>query len=48
LKNDGENMNQLSVAIESLHFAVRTLPGVLSRFSEAESELRPFPEWWTK
>jgi hypothetical protein len=41
-------MNEMSAAIERLRFAVRTLPGVLSRFSEAESDLRPSPERWTK
>jgi hypothetical protein len=35
-------------AIERLRFAVRTLPGVLAGFSDAESELRPSPERWTK
>jgi hypothetical protein len=41
-------MNQMSAAIERLRFAVRTLPGVLARYSEAESEQRPSPERWTK
>jgi hypothetical protein len=41
-------MTQMPAAIERLRFAVRTLPGVLSYFSEAESEQRPFPERWTK
>ena len=41
-------MNQLPAAIERLRFAVRTLPGVLSRFSEAESERRTSPERWTR
>jgi DinB superfamily len=41
-------MNPMTAAIERLRFAVRTLPGVLSRFSEAESEERPSPERWTK
>src|SRR5437762_13984687 len=41
-------MNQMPTAIERLRFAVRTLPGLLSRFSEAESEQRPSPERWTK
>jgi GNAT superfamily N-acetyltransferase len=41
-------MNQLPAAIERLRFAVRTLPGVLSCFSEAESDERPSPERWTK
>ena len=35
-------------AIDRLRFAVRTLPSVLSRFTEAESEVRPSPERWTK
>ena len=35
-------------AIERLRFAVRTLPGVLAGFSEAESEERPGPGRWTK
>jgi hypothetical protein len=35
-------------ALERLRFAVRTLPGVLAGFSEAESEQRPSPERWTK
>lgn len=34
-------------AIERLKFAVRTLPGVLAKYSEAESEQRPAPERWT-
>jgi hypothetical protein len=38
----------MSNAIERLRYAVRTLPGVLARFSEAESEVRPAPERWTK
>jgi hypothetical protein len=41
-------MNEMSAAIERLRFAVRTLPGVLAGFSEAESERRPSPERWTK
>src|ERR1700682_2956826 len=41
-------MNQFPVAIERLRFAVRTLPGVLSRCAEAESEVRPSPERWSK
>jgi hypothetical protein len=41
-------MNQMPTAIERLRYAVRTLPGVLSRFSEAESEQRLSPERWTK
>ena len=41
-------MSQMPAAIERLRFAVRTLPGVLARFSEAESEQRPSPERWTK
>jgi len=41
-------MNAVSAALERLRFAVRTLPGVLSRFSEAESEQRPAPERWTR
>ena len=41
-------MNQIPDAIERLRFAVRTLPGVLSGFSEAESEERPSPERWTR
>jgi hypothetical protein len=41
-------MNEMSAAIERLRFAVRTLPGILSRLSEAESDLRPSPERWTK
>jgi hypothetical protein len=35
-------------AIDRLEFAVRTLPGVLAGFSEAESERRPSPERWSK
>jgi hypothetical protein len=34
-------MNEMSAAIERLRFAVRTLPGVLAGFSEAESDQRP-------
>src|SRR5215468_10949110 len=41
-------MNELSAALECLRFAVRTLPGVLAGFSEAESEQRPAPERWTR
>jgi len=41
-------MNQMSAAIERLRFAVRTLAGVLSRYSEAESEQQLSPERWTK
>jgi mannose-6-phosphate isomerase-like protein (cupin superfamily) len=41
-------MNQMSGALDRLRVAVRTLPGVLSCFSEAESEERPAPERWTK
>src|SRR5262249_26785361 len=37
-----------SAALERLRFAVRTLPGILARFSEAESEQRPAPDRWTK
>src|SRR5437660_2760935 len=44
----GEWMSEMSAAIERLRFAVRTLPGVLAGFSEAESEQRPSPERWTK
>ena len=35
-------------AIERLSFAIRTLPGILAEFTEAESERRPSPERWTK
>jgi hypothetical protein len=41
-------MDPMPAAIERLRFAVRTLPGVLSRFSEAESEQRPSPERWSR
>jgi hypothetical protein len=41
-------MIEMSAAIERLRFAVRTLPGVLAEFSEAESERRPAPERWTR
>jgi hypothetical protein len=41
-------MKEMSAAIERLRFAVRTLPGVLAGFSEAESEQRLSPERWTK
>src|SRR5690349_21860956 len=41
-------MNEKAAAIERLRFAVRTLPGVLAGFSEAESEQRLAPERWTK
>jgi hypothetical protein len=41
-------MSEMSAAIERLRFAVRTLPGVLTGFSEAESEQRPSPERWTR
>ena len=35
-------------AIDRLQFAVRTLPGVLAGFSEAQSEQRSSPGRWTK
>lgn len=35
-------------AIDRLRSAVRTLPGILAGFSEAESERRPAPGRWTK
>jgi hypothetical protein len=35
-------------AIERLRFAIRTLPGILSRFSEIESEQQPAPQRWSK
>jgi hypothetical protein len=41
-------MQGMTDAIGRLWFAVRTLPGVLADFSEAESELRPSPERWTR
>ena len=41
-------MNRMPPSIERLRFAICTLPGILSSFSEAESELRPSPERWTK
>ncbi len=41
-------MNEMSAAIERLRFAVRTLPGILTGFSESESEQRPSPERWTR
>ena len=41
-------MNEMSVAIERLQFAIRTLPAILAGFTEAESEQRPTPERWTK
>lgn len=41
-------MDSMSAALERLQYAVRTLPGVLSRFTEKESEQRPAPERWTK
>jgi hypothetical protein len=41
-------MDQKSSAIERLRHAVRTLPGILARFSEVESEQRPAPERWTR
>ncbi len=41
-------MSQMLTAVERLRIAVRTLPGVLARFSEAESEQRPSPERWTR
>jgi hypothetical protein len=43
-----DEMGPIPSAIERLRFAVHTLPGVLSRFSEGESEQRPSPERWTK
>jgi GNAT superfamily N-acetyltransferase len=41
-------MNQMPAALERLRFAVRTLPDVLARFTEAESEQRPSPERWSR
>jgi hypothetical protein len=41
-------MSDFSAALRRLRFAVRTLPGVLTGFSEAESEQRPSPERWSK
>jgi hypothetical protein len=41
-------MNEMLAAIERLRFTIRTLPGVLVGFSEAESEERPSPERWTR
>jgi hypothetical protein len=41
-------MNELKAAIERLRSAIRTLPAVLTHFSEAESEQRPSPERWSK
>src|SRR3954465_12568178 len=41
-------MSQMPNAIDRLRIAARTLPGILARFSEAESEQRPSPERWTK
>jgi mannose-6-phosphate isomerase-like protein (cupin superfamily) len=41
-------MNTMSAALDRLRFAVRRLPGILAGFSEAESELRPAPDRWTK
>lgn len=38
----------MKIAIERLQFALSTLPGILARFSEIESEQRPSPERWTK
>ena len=38
----------MPAAIERLRFAVRTPPGILSRFSEVESEQRPSPKRWTR
>ena len=40
-------MSQMPAALERLRYAVRTLPGVLAGYSEAESEQRPSPERWT-
>jgi DinB superfamily len=41
-------MDQMPAAIERLRFTVRAVPGVLSRFSEAESEQRPSQERWSR
>jgi hypothetical protein len=41
-------MSQMPAVLERLRFAVRTLPGILARCSEAESEHRPSPERWSK
>ena len=41
-------MNDMSAAMARLQYAVRVLPGVLSAFSEAESQERPSPERWTR
>jgi DinB superfamily len=41
-------MREMPAALERLRFAIRTLPAVLSGFSEAESEQRPSLERWTR
>jgi hypothetical protein len=41
-------MNQMAAAIERLRFTVSTLPGLLSDFTEADSEQRLSPERWSK
>ncbi len=41
-------MSQIQAGIEHLRFAVHTLPGILARFSEGESEQRPSPDRWSK
>jgi hypothetical protein len=41
-------MNDMSRALERLRFALRTLPGILSAFTEAESQTRPSPDRWSK
>src|SRR4051812_9103565 len=38
----------MQAAIDRLTFAVRTLPGVLAGFSEAEGGQRPSPERWSR
>jgi hypothetical protein len=48
VENEARKMSQMPAAIQRLRFAVGTLPGILAGFTEAESELRPCPERWTK
>jgi hypothetical protein len=46
--NGVKQMDQMPAAVERLGFAVRTLPGILAGFSDAEGEQHPSPERWTK
>jgi DinB family protein len=46
--NGVKQMDPMPAAVERLRFAVRTLPGLLAGFAEAEGEQPPSQERWTK